>query len=353
LASLRYMKKNILIIFSCILMMTCSYSAFVLLVPAQTGNRNTEIEIPAGATFRQAAEILSDQKMIRDKNIFLLIGRLTGADRKIRAGFYSIWSSMSSLDIFKILRRGQIIEYEIKILEGDSLREISEEFEKSKIMKKEDFMKLAKDPHFLDSYEIEAASVEGYIFPDTYRIPKGVPPEDALGSMIDKMREKFSFEVLTRMEDMGMTENEVLTLASIIEKEAVVDSERPLISAVYHNRLKKKMQLQADPTAIYGIKSSREKITREDLLRKTPYNTYTIKGLPPGPIASPGLKSIMAALYPADVPYIYFVSLDDRTHQFSTTAEEHLAAVKLYRQRKEEMKGQEIKEKAEGADGAS
>jgi len=143
---------------------------------------------------------------------------------------------------------------------------------------------------------------------------------------------------------MNMTENELLTLASIIEKEAVVDSERPLISAVYHNRLKKKMQLQADPTAIYGIKSSREKITKEDLLRKTPYNTYQIKGLPPGPIASPGLKSIMAALYPANVPYIYFVSQDDRTHQFSTTAKEHIEAVKLYRQRQQEMKENEKSE---------
>jgi UPF0755 protein len=318
--------------------MAFSYAAFEMLVPAQTGNSKIEIEIPRGSTFRQAVDILHDQKLIRDRNIFLLVGRFTGADRKIRAGFYSIWSSMSPFDIFKIIRKGQIIEYEIKVLEGDSLLEVSAQFEKNGIMKKEEFIKLAHDPEFLDSYSIESKSIEGYIFPDTYRIPKGISPKEVLGSMIDKMREKFSFDILTRMEKMGMTENEVLTLASIIEKEAVVDSERPLISAVYHNRLKKKMQLQADPTSIYGIKSSREKITREDLLRKTPYNTYQIKGLPPGPIASPGLKSIMAALYPADVPYIYFVSQDDRTHQFSTTAEEHIEAVKLYRQRQQEMK---------------
>lgn len=318
--------------------MVASYIAFEMLVPAQTGNRKAEIEIPRGSTFRQAVDILYDRKLIRDKNIFLLAGKLTGADRKIRAGFYSIWSSMSPFDIFKILRKGQIIEYEIKILEGDSLLEVSGQFEKNGIIKREEFMKLAHDPDFLDSYKIESKSIEGYIFPDTYRIPKGVSPKEALGSMIGKMREKFSFDILTRMEKMGMTENETLTLASIVEKEAVVDSERPLISAVYHNRLKKKMQLQADPTSIYGIKSSREKITREDLLRKTPYNTYQIKGLPPGPIASPGLKSIMAALYPAKVPYIYFVSQDDRTHQFSTTAEEHIEAVKLYRQRQQEIK---------------
>ena len=205
-------------------------------------------------------------------------------------------------------------------------------------MDKEKFMKLATDRDFLNSYDIEAKSIEGYIFPDTYKIPKGVLPEDALGSMIDKMREKFSYELLSRMDEIDMSENEVLTLASIIEKEAIVDSERPMISAVYHNRLKKNMLLQADPTAIYGIKSSREKITREDLLRATPYNTYKIKGLPPGPIASPGLKSIEAALYPANVPYIYFVSLDDRSHRFSKTLEEHMQAVKQYRQRQQEIK---------------
>lgn len=318
--------------------MVFSYIAFEMLVPAQTGNRKAEIEIPPGSTFRQAVDILYARKLIRDKNSFLLAGRLTGADRKIRAGFYSIWSSMSPYDIFKIIRKGQIIEYVIKILEGDSLLDVSGQFEKNGIIKKEEFMKLAHDPDFLASYKIESKSIEGYIFPDTYRIPKGVSPKEALGSMIDKMREKFSFEILARMEKMGMTENEALTLASIIEKEAVVDSERSLISAVYHNRLKKKMQLQADPTSIYGIKSSREKITREDLLRKTPYNTYQIKGLPPGPIASPGLKSITAALYPADVPYIYFVSQDDCIHQFSTTAEDHIKAVKLYRQRQQEIK---------------
>lgn len=332
------MKKNIFIIVASILFMVFSYIAFELFVPAQPGSGNIEVEIPQGATFRQTLEILHDLKLIRDKNIILLLGRLTGADRKIRAGFYSIWSNMSPFDIFKIIRRGQIIEYEIKILEGDSLLEISEQFEKTGIIKKEDFIQLAENRTFLDSYEIETKSIEGYIFPDTYKIPKGVPPGNAIGSMIDKMREKFSYEILSRMEETGMTENEVLTLASIIEKEAVVDSERPLISAVYHNRLKKKMQLQADPTAIYGIKSSREKITREDLLRKSPFNTYQIKGLPPGPIASPGLKSIVAALYPADVPYLFFVAQDDRTHQFSTTAEEHLEAVKLYRQHQQERK---------------
>jgi UPF0755 protein len=346
------MKKNLLIIFIIIFSIVSTYVAVEMLTPAQAGNKTIEIEIPKGATFKQVVEVLYNQKLIRDKNTFLLIGRLTGADRKMRAGYYSIWGNMTPLDIFKIIRKGQIIEYEIKIVEGDSLLEISEKLAETGIMTKEDFTKLSKEPDFLAFYDIESNSIEGYIFPDTYLIPKGVLPEDAIGSMIDRMREKYSHELLARTEEIGMTEREVLTLASIIEKEAVVDSERPLISAVYHNRLKKNMLLQADPTAIYGLKSSREKITSKDLQRKTLYNTYVVKGLPPGPIASPGIKSIIAALYPAVVPYVYFVSNNDGSHQFSVTAKEHLAAVKSYREKKQ-IENKEETGKDTGKNGSS
>jgi UPF0755 protein len=159
-------------------------------------------------------------------------------------------------------------------------------------------------------------------------------PEDAIGMMINRMREEYSGKLAVRASELGLSERDVLTLASIIEKEAVTDKDRYLISAVYHNRLKKKIRLQSDPTSIYGVKTYKEKITERDLRRKTPYNTYIIKGLPPGPIASPGIKSIEAALYPADVPYLYFVSNDDGTHTFSVTAKEHLAAVRAYREKK-------------------
>ena len=338
------MKKNIAVILLSIIFMSGLYSAFELLVPVQTDNRNVEIEIPKGSTFRQAAEILAEQKFIRDARIFLLLGRLTGADRKIRAGYYSIWSSMSPLDIFKIILKGRIIEYEIKVLEGDSIYEVADAFAKTGIITTEDFLRLSRDPEFLSSHNIPAPSVEGYIFPDTYIIPKGVKAEDALGSMIDRMDQKFSGDLQKRAEKIGMTKGDVLTLASIIEKEAIEDSERPMISAVYHNRLRKKMQLQADPTSIYGLKRSSERITLSDLRRKTPYNTYLIKGLPPGPIASPGLKSIIAALHPADVPYLYFVSNNDGTHVFSVTIAEHEEAVKAYRDKRksdEEAKKEE------------
>ncbi len=328
------MRKNFVFIISSFLIMALLYAAFEMLVPAHTVAGNTEIEIPKGATYKQTVDILAGENLIRDKKIFLILGRLTGADRKIRAGFYSIWPNMSPWDIFKIIRKGKIIEYEVKVLEGDSLLEIADAFSRAGIANHDEVLKISKDPEFLSSHNIEAPSIEGFVFPDTYMIPKGVKAEDALGSMIERMREKYSGGLVEKTEKTGMTETEVLTLASIIEKEAVVDSERTLISAVYHNRLKKHMPLQADPTSIYGIKSSKEKITKADLQRKTPYNTYMIKGLPPGPIASPGLKSIIAALNPADVPYLYFVSNNDGTHIFSVTLSQHAEAVRAYRDKK-------------------
>lgn len=310
------------------------YIFIQLILPLPIRNRNIEVQIPKGATFRQTADIFEKENVIRNKILFLIIGKITGIERKIRAGYYSLFSSMNLIDLFKILRKGQIIEYEVTIVEGDTLLEISDKLSQKGIIKKEDFWELAKDKKFLTSFNIESPSVEGYLFPETYKIPKGTEPHDVFAMMINKLRERFSDKLRKRGAELGFNENQVLTLASIIEKEAVTDDERPLISAVYHNRLKKKMKLQADPTAIYGVKSSKEKITYEDLKRKTPYNTYYINGLPPGPIASPGLKSILAALYPANVPYVYFVSNNDNTHHFSVTPDEHLSAVRSYRLKK-------------------
>jgi UPF0755 protein len=328
------MKKNIILIGAGIVFLLIAYISIDFFSPLPIKNRNIEIQIPKGTTFREAIEIFSKEKLIRDENLFLFIGRISGLDRKIRAGFYSISGTTSPFEILRMLKKGQIIEYEITILEGDSLAEIAEKLSEKGIINKEDFKALSKDEDFLYAYNIDAPTLEGYIFPDTYKIPKGMDPEDAIGMMINRMREEYSGKLAVRASDLGLSERDVLTLASIIEKEAVADKDRYLISAVYHNRLKKKIRLQADPTSIYGVKSSKEKITEKDLRRKTPYNTYIIKGLPPGPIASPSIKSIEAALYPADVPYLYFVSNDDGTHTFSVTAKEHLAAVRSYREKR-------------------
>jgi len=329
------MKKTVIFSFAGALLSYCLYVLIQLLTPLPAPNASTEILIPKGATFRQAIQVFSEAGLIQDKNLFISVGRVSRIDRKIRAGYYSVYPGMNALDLLRVLRKGQIIEFEVSVIEGDSLVEIGDKLSEKGIISKEHFQEITADKDFLVSYKIDAPSLEGYLFPDTYKIPKGMEPKEAIGMMINKLREEYSEKLMERTAEIGMSEREVLTLASIIEKEAATDEERPLISAVYHNRLRKKMPLQADPTAIYGVKSSREKITSEDLKRKTSYNTYIIKGLPPGPIASTSTKSIIAALYPADVQFIYFVSNNDGTHHFSVTAAEHAAAVRAYREKKQ------------------
>lgn len=330
------MRKNIQFIAVCLLVVFFVYVAAELIIPLPAGSDTKEIYIPKGTTFRQAIEILAIDNLVRDKNLFLFFGRLTGLHKKIRAGYYSLSGVVTPIDVLRLLRAGRIVERTVTIIEGDSLYEIAERLSEKNIVDKDTFKSLSSDKDFLASYNIDAPSIEGYIYPDTYHMPKGIDPQEAVGQMVDSMRSKYPSDFWDRAEELRLSEREVLTLASIIEKEAVIDSERPLISAVYHNRLRKKMPLQADPTAVYGIKSSRLRITLNDLKRKTPYNTYVIKGLPPGPIASPSIESIKAALRPANVPYLYFVSNNDGSHKFSVTVREHNKAVEAYRSKKKQ-----------------
>lgn len=333
------MKKSLALAIIGIIFIFILYTVAELIIPLPYGNKPVEFEVKKGQTLREVVTSLYKAGMIRDKTIFLILGRLTGLDRKVMAGYYTFWGNMTPLQILDALRKGKIIEYEITIVPGDSLDRISEKFSILGIIGKDEFERLSKDKNILQRLDIDAPSIEGYLFPDTYRFPKGLGAVEVIQMMVEHMRDKFDEDMLARAYEIGMSENEVLTLASIIEKEAIVDEERPIISAVYHNRLKKNMPLQADPTSIYGIKGSGEPITKRDLLRKTPYNTYVIKGLPPGPIASPGLKSIMAALYPENVPYLYFVSNNDGTHTFSVSLEDHSRAVKVYRDKKKGITG--------------
>jgi UPF0755 protein len=227
--------------------------------------------------------------------------------------------------------KGHVVENTVTIPEGFDIWQIARRLEEAEIVKEDEFLSLARKGSFLDRLRVDAPSVEGYIFPDTYRFPKRMSPEAVLKKMVETMREHFTEDMVARRIKLGMSEKEVLTLASIIEKEARVDDERPLISAVFHNRLRRGRPLQADPTSVYGFKDISSGITSQDLQRETPYNTYQIRGLPIGPIASPGLKSIRASLYPADVQYLYFVSRNNGRHYFSSTEAEHRRAIKRFR----------------------
>jgi len=302
-----------------------------IIAPVSFDEMWKEVEIPEGVSYSKGLDILQENDIIKSKFALLLMGKITGADRHLKPGFYSLSASMSPLKIFDDLISGRTIQFSITIPEGSTLKQIKRKFLEKGLLDEESWL-LTYDKEFLNLLGINAPSLEGYIFPDTYNFSKGTKPKIIFKIMVQRLREVIDDDLMARMEELGMIENKILTLASIIEKEAIYDRERPLISAVYHNRLKKKMKLQADPTVMYGVKTRRKRIRYRDLRRKTPYNTYKIKGLPPGPIASPGLASIKAALNPADVDYLFFVSKNDGTHFFSRTGKEHVKAVALYQQ---------------------
>ncbi|MDX9715083.1 MAG: endolytic transglycosylase MltG [Dissulfurispiraceae bacterium] len=327
---MRYHLNHNKIILFAIPLLFVLYIAVQLFVSLNVKNLRVEVQIPEGANYKQAVSILAENKLVRDKNLFLVLGKLINADKKIKAGYYTFFHRMSPLKAFRTLLAGNIIEYNVTILEGDALYEIGKKLAESKIMSEESFSSLTNDQALLQELDIDSPSLEGYLAPQTYKFPKGAKPSAVLKFMVNTQRSTYPEDFEQKADKLNMTENEVLTLASIIEREAVTNDERPLISAVFHNRLKKGMPLQADPTAIYGVKSYSQRITKEDLKRRTLYNTYVIKGLPPGAIASPGRRSIEAALNPARANYYYFVSNRDGTHKFSATLSEHNEAVKAY-----------------------
>lgn len=302
------------------------YVTIVLTKPVRI-EKDTEVYIPKGESFSSIASIFKEKGIITDEYIFIITGKILGVEKKARAGYYLITKDMTVIDVIMKLLEGRILEHTLTVVEGDSLYEIADKLGTINPEFKEKIWHFATDKEFLESLNIESLSLEGYLFPATYTIPKGMSLDEILTMMVKKFWQVYNNKLIEQTRKMGWTVNQVVTLASIIEKEAKVDDERPLVSAVCHNRLKLGMPLQTDPTAIYGIKSSKKGVTKKDLKNKTPYNTYIIKGLPPGPICSPGLKSIIAALNPAKVPYLYFVARGDGTHEFSVDYKSHVSAI--------------------------
>ena len=215
--------------------------------------------------------------------------------------------------------------------EGATVSELARTLENERLARAEDVIKAAGSDRLRQALGIEGPSLEGYLFPDTYQFVRGMSVDEMLTRMVQRMRGKLTPEMQARARERGLTVHQLLTLASIVEREAVDSSEQKLIAAVFWNRLRIDMPLQADPTVQYAAAKERGTLTRADLAADHPYNTYVNRGLPPGPIASPGLGALEATLDPAPVKYLYFVARDDRRHHFSTTVAEHNAAVARYR----------------------
>ena len=312
-----------------------------LFVPPSREKVWKEIQITEGMSFKAISGTLKKEGVIRYRGYFEILGRLQGISRRVRMGYYGLNTNMSIWEVLDALRKGRIIEYEVIVPEGYNLFQIGWTLAKTPLISDpQQFIKLVRNKPYVSSLGIEADTLEGYLFPDTYYFPKGMKIEEIPRRMVQRYKAVFDGSYRTRGEQLGLTEQQVVTLASIIEKEAKVSSERKLISAVYHNRLKKGMRLQADPTCVYGTKAWITQVTRQDLRRKSPYNTYLHKGLPPGPIANPGQGSILAALYPEPVDYLFFVAQGDGSHFFSNDYGNHEKAVGRYRSNKKKAKKQ-------------
>jgi len=293
-------------------------------------NETKIVEIPKGSTLRKIGGILKDNKLIRNKTLFLVSAYLNGKSNSLKAGEYEIHSGSSLESIIKKFANGDVYLRQVTIPEGKSIKETAEIFEKNGFAEKEEFYKLSTDPAYVRELTGKnIATLEGYLFPDTYSFPKSVETKDVIIAMVDNF--KRVYENLSNRNNTKLSDHEVVILASMIEKETGVDYEREDISAVFHNRLKKGMRMECDPTVIYGMGDKyKGNIRKKDLLTKTPYNTYQIFGLPAGPIANPGKEALHAALNPSDVNYLYFVSKGDGSHYFSTNYRSHVNAVNKY-----------------------
>ncbi len=292
-----------------------------------------DIHVRPGMSFARILALLEKSGLIRNPGLFHFQARLRGGAKSIQAGVYALKASMSPREIYRHLSEGRVARRTFTIPEGYNVREIARTIRRAKLADEEKILRLSRDPSFLRELNIPATSIEGYLFPDTYHFPVGTEARKILGFMVRTMRRKFSPALRKQAKAMGFTMHQTLTLASIIEKETSLGSERPLIAAVFINRLKRRMRLQSDPTVIYGLPHFDGNITKKDLRYDSPYNTYRHRGLPPGPIASPGLESIKSALNPANVKYLYFVATKDGGHQFSRTYREHRRAVNRYQRR--------------------
>lgn len=302
--------------------------------PTSENTDTVLIQVNTGQPFKITTDNLYAQGLIHSPFRFKLIARFKGYDKKLQAGEYLLAGSMTPLDILEKLKNGEVRLYKLTIPEGFNIYQIAELIEEAGFANKADFIKVATDAALARQKLVHADTFEGYLFPETYFFPKNISIQKIITTMVDRFWSVFRPEWKKQAQVCGFTVHQVVTLASIIEKETGAPFERPIISSVFHNRLKKKMRLESDPTVIYGIKDFDGNLTRKHLTTPTPYNTYRLKGLPAGPIANPGQASLEAAFFPTDTAYIYFVSKKDSTHQFSTNLIDHNKAVRKYQLRR-------------------
>jgi UPF0755 protein len=294
------------------------------------------VDVPSGTSVAGIAERLVAAGVVHDTLTFRLAARFSGTDRRLQAGEYRFAGASTPFDVLRRLQSGDVFTRSVTFPEGLTVREMSQIVGKSGLATPEEFLAAAASPEPVRDLDPEARSLEGYLFPDTYALARRAGADGVVHAAVQRFTRAFDADLRAEAAARGMTVREVVTLASLIEKETAAADERPLVSAVYHNRLRKRMPLQCDPTVIYALMLAgtwNGNLRRVDLQVNSPYNTYRFPGLPPGPIAAPGRLSLEAAVRPASVPYLYFVSRNDGTHVFASTLAEHNRNVAIWQVR--------------------
>jgi len=303
--------------------------------PASREHETRIVMIAKGASLQHIARQLADAGLIRHRHMFVLYVAWFSSGSYLQAGEYALQPSLSPVQIVDIMRRGQVLRHALTIPEGLTLREVASLVAAKGLGARQAILDLAQDASFIASLQLAVPSLEGYVFPETYSVPRGLSEQELLTLMVRTFHAHYTPDIAAQGQALGFTQHDIVTLASLIEKEARVDDERPLIAAVYHNRLQRGMRLQCDPTVIYALGERFDgNLRKADLDIDSPYNTYRYPGLPPGPIANPGRRSLEAAVAPAAVDYLYFVATGHNgAHHFSHTLGEHNQAVRKYQLR--------------------
>ena len=292
---------------------------------------STRVIIPRGSTFADAADSLSKANLVGWRKMFRVYARVTGGDRNIKPGTYLLKHGTPWKDIIGALHGGHGLVNTITVPEGYTISQIAPLLAKTLRVPVESVQTAMRDTSLLARLDIPNPTLEGYLFPDTYAFPLGTTASQAVREMVYDFERRWKPDWDAKAADLKINRNDLVTMASIVEREARVPEERPVIAAVYYNRLRKGMLLQADPTVQYALGHHVGRVLYKDLAVASPYNTYIHKGLPPGPVASPGVASLAAAANPANVPYLYFVASRDGHHEFRMTLQEHTSAIREVR----------------------
>lgn len=306
-----------------------------VIVACGGGSGTTRVVIPPGATFRVAADSLHRAGVIGSTRLFRLYASLRGHDRRIRAGTYVMGRGMSWPAVVSALTQGTGLIHTVTIPEGYAIADIAPLLARTLGVEEDSVIAAARDSAARERLDVPTPTLEGYLFPDTYSFPDGTTGRAAVETMVKRFEQVWQPEWNAKLDQLALSRHDVMTLASIVEKEAKIPAERPVIAAVYLNRLRIGMKLQADPTVQYALGRHSSRLFYKDLRVDSPYNTYEHAGLPPGPIASPGRASIVASLEPAAVPYRYFVAHADGHHEFHTDYASHERAVAAVRRERD------------------